>query len=131
MDAVNTILLLIPQIESFTLDINNNQITIISDCEELKGVYFRLSTKIIYDITCIDIPTPTPTPTNTLTPTPTPTQAVVVIDDETEINIFFDDSGSMSGTETPLNTMATTILKTCLLPKWRRTWDYLREDMHV
>jgi len=116
MDAVNTILLLIPQIESFTLDINNNQITIISDCEELKGVYFRLSTKIIYDITCIDIPTPTPTPTNTLTPTPTPTQAVVVIDDETEINIFFDDSGSMSGTETPLNTMATTILKTCLLP---------------
>ena len=73
MDVINTILLTIPQIESFTLDINNNLITIISDCKELKGVYFRLSTKIVYDICCNDIPTPTPTPTNTVTPTATPT----------------------------------------------------------
>ena len=73
MDAISEILETIPQIESFTLDINNNLITIISDCKELKGVYFRLSTKIVYDICCNDIPTPTPTPTNTVTPTVTPT----------------------------------------------------------
>ena len=116
MDAIDEILKPIPQIESFTLDFNQNLITIISDCKELKNVYFRLSTKIVYDICCNDIPTPTPTPTNTLTPTPTPTQQPVVIDDETEINIFFDDSGSMDDTEVPLNLMATTILKNCLLP---------------
>ena len=117
IDAIDNILSVIPQIESFTLDLDNNQITIVSDCKELKNVYFRLSTKIVYDITCIEIPTPTPTPTNTLTPTPTPTPtSVVVIDDETEINVFFDDSGSMNGTETPLNVMATTLLKNCLLP---------------
>jgi len=36
-------------------------------------VYFRLSTKIVYEICCNDIPTPTPTPTQTVTPTITPT----------------------------------------------------------
>jgi len=115
-DAIDEILKTIPQIESVILDIDQNLITIISDCKELKDVYFRLSTKIVYDICCNDIPTPTPTPTNTSTPTPTPTEQVVVIDDETEINIFFDDSGSMGGTEGPLNIMADTILKDCLLP---------------
>ena len=127
MDAIDEILKPIPQIENFTLDINNNLITIISDCDELKGVYFRLSTKIVYNICCNDVtptptptqtttPTPTVTPTPTITPTPTPTNTVVVIDDETEINIFFDNSGSMNGTLAPLNTMASTILKNCLLP---------------
>tara|TARA_R110000765_G_scaffold306975_1_gene400784 strand:+ start:1 stop:981 length:981 start_codon:yes stop_codon:yes gene_type:complete len=72
MDAIDEILKPIPQIENFTLDINNNLITIISDCDELKGVYFRLSSKIVYDICCNDI-TPTPTPTQTTTPTPTVT----------------------------------------------------------
>jgi len=38
------------------------------------------------------------------------------VDEETEINIFFDNSGSMTSTETPLNIMASTILKPCLLP---------------
>ena len=72
MDAIDEILKTIPQIENFTLDINSNLITIISDCKELKGVYFRLSSKIVYDICCNDI-TPTPTPTQTATPTPTVT----------------------------------------------------------
>ena len=73
MNAIDEILKTIPQIESFTLDINQNLITIISDCKELKNVYFRLSTKIVYEICCNDIPTPTPTPTQTVTPTITPT----------------------------------------------------------
>jgi hypothetical protein len=38
------------------------------------------------------------------------------VDEETEINIFFDNSGSMKSTEIPLNIMASTILKPCLLP---------------
>ena len=117
IQSIDDILSTIPEIESFTLDLNTNQLTLVSDCKELKDVYFRLSTKIVYDITCIDIPTPTPTPSPTVTHTPTPTPTpIVVIDDETEINIFFDDSGSMASTETPLNTMANTILKPCLLP---------------
>ena len=117
IQSIDDILSTIPEIESFTLDLNTNQLTLVSDCKELKDVYFRLSTKIVYDITCIDIPTPTPTPSPTVThtPTPTPTSAVV-IDEQTEINIFFDDSGSMNGTETPLNVMASTVLKPCLLP---------------
>lgn len=39
-----------------------------------------------------------------------------VISNVTEINIWFDNSGSMSSTETPLNTMATTLLKDCIGP---------------
>lgn len=42
--------------------------------------------------------------------------AVIAIDKNTEINIWFDDSGSMDSTLGPLNTMRTTILKNCLLP---------------
>ena len=76
MNAIDEILKTIPQIESFTLDIDQNLITIISDCKELKNVYFRLSTKIVYDICCNDI-TPTPTPTQTSTPTPTPTTTLI------------------------------------------------------
>lgn len=66
-------------------------------------------------------PTPTPQPTSnpTATPnsTPTPTpQPTIVVTSETEINIFFDNSGSMNTTLNPLNTMRTTILQNCLLP---------------
>jgi len=76
LNAINEILKTIPQIESFTLDIDQNLITIISDCKELKNVYFRLSTKIVYNICCNDV-TPTPTPTQTTTPTPTPTTTLL------------------------------------------------------
>ncbi len=61
-------------------------------------------------------PNATPQPTPLPSPSPTPSPTGVVIDDKTEINIYFDNSGSMSSTEAPLNTMATTILKNCLLP---------------
>jgi hypothetical protein len=76
INAIDSILKTIPQIESVTLDIDQNLITIISDCKELKNVYFRLSTKIVYDICCNDV-TPTPTPTQTSTPTPTPTTTLI------------------------------------------------------
>ena len=66
--------------------------------------------------TSTPVPTPTPGPTSTPGITPTPTPTSIVLDDETEINIFFDNSGSMSGTKSPLDTMASTILKDCLLP---------------
>jgi hypothetical protein len=62
-------------------------------------------------------PTPTPanspTPTSTETPTPTPT---ILINTETEINIFFDSSGSMNSTLSPLVNMRDNILQNCLLP---------------
>ena len=58
-------------------------------------------------------PLPSATPLTTSTPTPTPT---IVVNTETEINIFFDSSGSMNTTLTPLNTMRTTLLQNCLLP---------------
>ena len=40
----------------------------------------------------------------------------IVIDENTEINIFFDSSGSMADTLSPLQDMRNTILKNCLLP---------------
>ena len=75
----------------------------------------------------ITTPTPTPTPTSTPTPTPTPTpdcvfdasfneSAPIVIDENTQINIWFDNSGSMDETLSPLQTMRNTVLKNCLLP---------------
>ena len=42
--------------------------------------------------------------------------AIIEIDENTEINIWFDNSGSMNSTLTPLQTMQSTILKNCLLP---------------
>jgi hypothetical protein len=42
--------------------------------------------------------------------------AVIKVDENTEINIWFDNSGSMDTTLTPLQTMQSTILKNCLLP---------------
>jgi hypothetical protein len=52
--------------------------------------------------------------TDTITLTTTST--VPVISNTTEINIWFDNSGSMVSTEGPLNTMATTLLKDCIGP---------------
>ena len=60
-------------------------------------------------------PNATPSPTQNTTPTPTPTPTIVV-NTETEINIFFDSSGSMNTTLSPLNTMRTNLLQNCLLP---------------
>lgn len=76
--------------------------------------YDKINFSVSYE--CVLPPTPTPPPTPNATPIPTPTPTAEVIDDKTEINIFFDNSGSMSSTEAPLNTMASTILKNCLLP---------------
>jgi len=76
--------------------------------------YDKINFSVSYE--CVLPPTPTPEPTPGTTPTPTPSPTGVVIDDKTEINIYFDNSGSMGSTEAPLNTMATTILKNCLLP---------------
>ena len=44
------------------------------------------------------------------------TPSIPVITTVTEINIWFDSSGSMSTTLAPLNTMATTLLKDCIGP---------------
>jgi hypothetical protein len=54
-----------------------------------------------------------------------------IIDGETEINIFFDSSGSMSSTEGPLNIMAKKILKTCLLPFYGDDGDLYDERVRV
>ena len=67
------------------------------------------------------LPTPTPSSTPLNTPTPSPTTSptpspTIVINTETEINIFFDSSGSMNTTLAPLQTMRDTILQNCLLP---------------
>jgi hypothetical protein len=58
-------------------------------------------------------PLPSATPLTTSTPTPTPT---ILVNTETEINIFFDSSGSMYSSLTPLTTMRDTLLQNCLLP---------------
>ena len=83
--------------------------------------YDRIEFGVGLQVIC---PTPTPQPTLASTPnatpnptpigpTPTPT---IVVNTETEINIFFDSSGSMNTTLSPLNTMRTTLLQNCLLP---------------
>jgi hypothetical protein len=68
------------------------------------------------------------TATYTITPinngcTGNPINAVVtvaglVISNNTKINIWFDNSGSMDSTLSPLQVMASTILKPCLLPAY-------------
>lgn len=42
----------------------------------------------------------------------------ITISNTTQINIWFDNSGSMNTTLTPLQTMVTTVLKPCLLPAY-------------
>jgi hypothetical protein len=56
---------------------------------------------------------------------------VVVVDEQTEINIFFDNSGSMNTTFVPLNTMKNTILKTCLLPFYNNDSDLYDQRVKV
>lgn len=58
---------------------------------------------------------PTATPQSTVQPSPTPTPTIL-INTETEINIFFDSSGSMNTTLSPLVNMRDNILQNCLLP---------------
>ena len=54
-----------------------------------------------------------------------------VIDGETEINIFIDDSGSMSSTEASLENMATRILKPCLLSFYDNDSDLYDQRVRV
>jgi hypothetical protein len=71
--AIETILGSIPQIISYTVNVLNNVLIIISDCDQMGNNFFKLELSITYDISCDQIKTPTPTPTMTPTPTPTPT----------------------------------------------------------
>ena len=57
----------------------------------------------------------TTTTTTIVTPTTT-TTTTVVINDITEINIWFDSSGSMDETLAPLQVMRNTLLKACIGP---------------
>ena len=94
------------------------------------------------DVVNITTPTPTPTPTDTPTPTPTPTPDCVfdatiaetqpiVIDENTEINIWFDNSGSMDSTLTPLQTMRDTILKNCLVQFFNNDENVYNQNVSV
>ncbi len=89
-------------------------------------------------------PTPTSTPTVTQTPTETPTSTFtpdcvfegavsepLVIDQNTEINIWFDDSGSMDGTLSPLQTMRTTILRDCLVQFYANDYNLYDQNVKV
>jgi hypothetical protein len=82
--------------------------------------------------------TPTPTATDTPTPTPTPdcsfNAAVeevppIQIDENTQIFIWFDDSGSMNSTLSPLETMRNTILRDCLVQFYNG--NYAKYDQNV
>ena len=94
--------------------------------------YDRIEFGVDLEVIC---PTPTPNPTSTPPPTPQPTQnatplpsatpfttprptptPTIVVNTETEINIFFDSSGSMNSSLTPLTTMRNSLLQNCLLP---------------
>lgn len=53
------------------------------------------------------------------------------ISEKTEINIWFDNSGSMNGTLAPLNTMKTTLLQACLLPIYNNDVTLYNERVKV
>jgi hypothetical protein len=84
----------------------------------------------------VNIVTATPTPSPSPTPTPT-TDCVfegaidqpITIDENTEIYIWFDDSGSMNSTLSPLQTMRNTILRDCLVQFYNN--DYNLYDANV
>ena len=99
---------------------------------------------VIDTVALITTPTPTstPTPTVTETPTATPTSTYtpdcvfeaalgtpLVVDENTEINIWFDDSGSMNSTLSPLQSMRDTILRDCLVQFYNN--DYNTYDQNV
>lgn len=76
-------------------------------------------------------PQPTPNPTATPGPTPTPTPIPVELDEDTEINIFFDNSGSMGSTYSPLVQMQSTILQNCLLPFYNNDVNLYNQKVRV
>jgi hypothetical protein len=76
-------------------------------------------------------PTPTATPIPTATPTPTPTPIPVELNEDTEINIFFDNSGSMNTTYNPLVQMQSTILQNCLLPFYNNDINLYNQKVRV
>ena len=76
-------------------------------------------------------PQPTPNPTATPGPTPTPTPIPVELDEDTEINIFFDNSGSMGSTYNPLVQMQSTILQNCLLPFYNNDVNLYNQKVRV
>ena len=75
--TIENILSTISQVESYEIDLLNNTLTILSNCngdvDPLADAEFTLGLEIVYDVTCSGYLYPTPTPTATPTPTPTPT----------------------------------------------------------
>jgi uncharacterized protein (DUF2141 family) len=100
INAISDILLTIGEIGSFILDVNSNELKIISDCDGdqdlLRGAKFSLDAKVELTLICdSDGSTPTPTPTNTptITPsisnTPTPiTPSITVILQHQQIHLL-------------------------------------------
>ena len=123
INAISDILLTIGEIGSFILDVNSNELKIISDCDGdqdlLRGAKFSLDAKVELTLICdSDGSTPTPTPTNTptITPsisnTPTPTNTPTITP---------SISNTPTPTLTPTNTVTPTISATppsCLDTNW-------------
>jgi hypothetical protein len=59
------------------------------------------------------------------------TSAGVIIDSATQINIWFDNSGSMNSTLAPLTIMRDTILKPCLLPAYNNNVTLYNSRVNV
>ena len=125
INAISDILLTIGEIGSFILDVNSNELKIISDCDGdqdlLRGAKFSLDAKVELTLICDSdgsTPTMTPTPTNTptMTPsisnTPTPTNTPTITP---------SISNTPTPTLTPTNTVTPTITATppsCLDTNW-------------
>jgi hypothetical protein len=71
------------------------------------------------------------TKTQTSTPTPSPTKDLTPITESTEINIWFDNSGSMNSTLTPLQEMRDDLLQACLLPIYNNDISLYNEKVKV
>jgi hypothetical protein len=69
------------------------------------------------------------TTSTTSTTTSTTTAPPIIIDEDTQIIIWFDDSGSMNSTLAPLQTMRNTILRDCLVQFY--DGDYALYDQNV
>ena len=86
-------------------------------------------------ITATPTKTPTPTVTPTLTPTititPSQTQLPLSLTENTEINIWFDNSGSMFDTLSPLENMRDNLLQPCLLPIYNNDVSLYNERVKV
>ena len=108
INAIQNILSSISEIGSFIVDLNNNQLKVLSDCDGdvdlLRGAKFSLDSKVELNLDCDPdntTPTPTLTPTNTpvstSTPTPTPT---------------------LTPTNTPVSTSTPTPTPSCTYKSW-------------